>query len=129
MAKCVQKGTHGVLKLSGLIPHGVYTVWVAVFQAPGLTPDFANLIALGALGSPDGSQNAFVASASGKAELSALQPADPLSVFDDQDADNSCLLDKFETLLWVALHVDGQTHGPVPGDECTLAFPGGFSFK
>ena len=130
MAKCVEKGTHVELTLSGLIPHGVYTIWVGVFQAPGLTPDFSNMIALGALGLPEGSQNAFVASAAGKAELSAFQPSDPLSVFDDQDADNSCLLDKFEVGLFAALHVDGQTYGPVPGpDDCALAISGAFRFK
>src|SRR5206468_3729645 len=68
--KCGQKGTHAVLQLSGLVPNGVYTVWVATFQAPGLTPDFANLTGLGALGAPDGSQNVVVASSQGTAEVS-----------------------------------------------------------
>src|SRR5438067_5232117 len=30
--KCVQQGTHAVLELTGLIPHGVYTVWNVVFR-------------------------------------------------------------------------------------------------
>jgi hypothetical protein len=113
MVKCVQKGTHVVIQLSGLIPNGVYTIWVGVFQAPGLTPDYSNIIALGALGQPDGSQNAFVASAHGEAVISAFQPSGPLSAFDDRDS-TGCLLDEFEVLFFVGLHLDGQTHGPTP---------------
>src|SRR6185503_11846439 len=105
MVKCVQKGTHVVIQLSGLIPNGVYTIWVGVFQAPGLTPDYSNIIALGALGQPDGSQNAFVASAHGEAVISAFQPSGPLSAFDDRDS-AGCLLDEFEVLFFVGLHLD-----------------------
>jgi hypothetical protein len=91
-----------------------------------LTPDFSALVGLGALGLPDGSQNHFVASADGKAELSALHPAGALSMFGEV---SGCLLKEYEVLLWLTLHLDNQTHGPTPGDECELAFPGGFSFK
>lgn len=42
---------------------------------------------------------------------------------------SGCLLKEYEVLLWLTLHLDNQTHGPTPGDECELAFPGGFSFK
>ena len=129
-AKCVQNGTHVVLQLSGLIPHGLYTVWVGVFQAPGL-PDFSNIVGLGALGAPDGSQNAFVASSEGKAVLSTIHPSGPLSVFDDR-ASTGCLLDEFEVALFIGLHLDGQTHGGLPHEPdnaCTVAFPGGFDFK
>lgn len=123
--KCGRRGTHAVLQLSGLIPNGVYTVWVATFQFPGLTPDFANLIGLGALGAPDGSQNVFVASANGTAALSVFHPPGDFSIFGSTD----CLADEFEVVLWIPLHLDGQTHGGVPGDECELGFQGGFRFK
>ena len=125
LIKCGQRGTHVVLQLTGLIPNGVYTVWVATFQAPGLTPDFANMIGLGSLGAPDGSENVVLASPRGTAALSVFHPPGDLSIFGSTD----CLSDEFEVLLWVPLHLDGQTHGGVPGDECQLAFPGGFSFR
>jgi hypothetical protein len=98
---------------------------VATFQAPGLTPDFANLIGLGALGALDGSQNVVVANARGKATLSVFHPPGDFSIFGSSD----CLSDEFEVLLWLPLHLDGQTHGGVPGDECRLGFQGAFSFK
>ena len=125
LMKCGPKGTHVVLHLSGLIPNGVYTVWVATFQAPGLTPDFANLIGLGALGAPDGSENVVLASPHGTAQLSVFHPPGDFSIFGSTD----CLSDEFEVLLWLPLHLDGQTSGPVPGDECALGFQGAFSFK
>ena len=125
LIKCGTRGTHAVLQLTGLIPNGVYTVWVATFQAPGLTPDFANLIGLGALGEPDGSQNVVLASPQGTAALSVVHPPGDFSIFGSTD----CLSDEFEVLLWLPLHLDGQTHGSVPGDECQLGFQGAFSFK
>jgi len=123
--KCGRKGTHVTLQLTGLIPNGVYTVWVGTFQAPGLTPDFANLIGLGALGAPDGSQNVIVASPNGTAALSVFHPPGNLSMFGSSE----CLSEEFEVLLWLPLHLDGQTHGGVPGDECELGFQGGFRFR
>ncbi len=123
--KCGQKGTHVVLQLSGLIPHGVYTVWVATFVAPGLTQDFANLVGVGALGAPDGSQNTIIASEDGEGELSVFHPAGELSFFGSA----GCLTDEYEVLLWIPLHTDGHTHGGVPGDPCTLGFQGAFRFK
>ncbi len=125
LIKCGQRGTHVVLQLTGLIPNGVYTVWVATFQAPGLTPDFANMIGLGALGEPDGSQNVVLASPHGTATVSVFHPPGDLSIFGSTD----CLSDEFEVLLLLPLHLDSQTHGSVPGDECQLGFPGAFSFK
>src|SRR5207247_7434005 len=58
-AKCDSKGTHITVHLSGLIPHGVYTMWVLV----GAGND-----GVGSLGKPDGSQNVFHVSASGEAD-------------------------------------------------------------
>jgi hypothetical protein len=123
--KCGQKGTHVALQLTGLIPHGVYTVWVAVFESPGLTPDFTHMIGVGALGAPDGSQNTIVASEDGEGELSVFHPSGALSYFGSA----GCLTDEFEVLLWVPLHLNGQTSGGVPGDECNLGFQGAFRFK
>ena len=125
-AQCVPGGTLVRVKLRGLVPHGVYTIWVAPFVAPGLTLDFAGIVGLGALGNPDGSENHFVASADGAGELSVLHPAGALSVF---GAVSDCLLEDYEVVLFPGLHLDGQTHGGSPGDECQLSFAGSFSFK
>lgn len=110
--KCVRKGTHIVFHLSGLIPKGVYTVWVVPFKDPGFTPDFANMIGEGSLGMPDGSQNTFVASESGKGSLSAIHPGGDLSEWGFVDG---CLLYEFEIHLIGAYHIDGQTYGATPG--------------
>lgn len=125
LLKCVQRGSHVVLQLSGLLPNGVYTVWLATFQSPGVTPDFANMTGLGALGAPDGSENVFLASANGTATLSVFHPPGDLSMF----GSTGCLSDEFEVALLIPLHLDGQTHGGVPGDECQLGFQGAFSFR
>ena len=119
--QCREGGSEVRVKLKGLVPNGVYSIWVGVFDAP----DLANIIGLGALGSPDGSQNHFVASAEGTGEVSVVEPAGALSVFGQV---TNCLLNEAEVLLWPGLHLDGQTHGPSPGDECQLSFAGSFSF-
>jgi hypothetical protein len=115
-AQCLTQGTHVVLKLQGLIPRGVYTIWSLTFRAPGFDPSFANLIGLGALGDADGSENSFRASESGEGALSALVNAGPLSVF---GAIGACGLDEFEWHVVGAYHIDGQTHGATPGPDGT----------
>jgi hypothetical protein len=130
-ARCSDGGTHFKLKLKNLVPNGVYTIWLAAFQAPGLTPDFANLIGMSALGLPDGSQNSFVASAKGEAELSVLQLAGPYSDMPGVLGATipACLFDTFEFQLYGAYHPDGQTHGPHPGDACAFTVQFGFDFS
>jgi hypothetical protein len=110
--KCDSLGTHVAMQLSGLIPNGVYTIWLLTFEEPGFTPDLAHLIGEGSLGPPDGSKNRFVASSAGKASLSVRQPAGELSEFGEV---TDCLFDEFEFHLVGAYHPDGQTYGPTPG--------------
>ena len=55
----LQQGTKVALNLKGLIPNGVYSIWVLTFKLPGYHATFANLIGNGALGFSDGSQNTF----------------------------------------------------------------------
>jgi hypothetical protein len=125
--KCIQQGTHAVLELTGLIPNGVYTVWNVVFRSPGFDPTFANLIGLGAIGAPDGSENSFVADATGAGEVSAITPGGRLSTF---GSIASCALTgEFEFHLVGAYHIDGQTHGPVLGPDGTAVEQFGFPFK
>jgi hypothetical protein len=110
--KCSRQGTRVNMKLVGLIPGGVYTIWLLTFEEPGFTLDFAHLIGEGSLGPPDGSKNSFVASSAGKASLSVHQPAGALSEFGEA---TDCLFDEFEFHLVGAYHPNGQTYGPTPG--------------
>jgi hypothetical protein len=114
--KCINAGTHVVIHMKGLIPNGVYSIWVVVFKFPGSDPTFANIIAGGALGPADGSKNAFTASPAGTASLSAILPAGPLS---EGGSVGNCLSSEYEVQLWGAYHIDGLTSGGSPGDEST----------
>lgn len=106
---CVQSGTLTVLHLSGLLPKGVYTIWNVIPSATaGVAP-----VAVGSLGTDDGTQNTFHASASGEGQISAITPAGPLSVRGTYPA---CGLSADPELhLVVAYHFDNQTHGTGPG--------------
>lgn len=138
--KCTSDGTHVTMHLSGLIPKGVYTVWVVIFDGPfGEASEtkpapFGNLVGAGVLGAPDGSENGFQASASGEAQLSAMMPTGLLSwsgpgflnhYYDLQ----GCLLDEYEFHLLALYHFDGQEYGPVPGFEHGGAEQIGFMFQ
>ncbi len=114
--KCINAGTHVVVHLKGLIPNGVYTMWVVTFKSPGFDWTTANAIGVGALGPGDGSKNAFTASPSGTASLSATMPAGTMSEFGSV---NNCLSSEYQVQLWGVIHMDGLTHGGSPGDEST----------
>lgn len=125
LLQCLNRGSHVVFQLNGLVPNGVYTVWLGIFESPGVTPDFAHMIGLGALGAPDGSENVILASPNGTAALSVFHPTGDLSIFGTV----GCLSDEFEVMLFFPLHLDGQTHGGEPGNECELGFQGAFRFR
>jgi hypothetical protein len=114
-AKCQGDGTHVVLHLSGLIPNGTYTIWVLVFDGPfpSSTSLFQNLVGIGALGLPDGSENSFQASASGDGEITVFVLPQVLSAM-PYDL-TGCLLDQVEFHLVGVYHSDGHTYGRVPG--------------
>ena len=119
--KRVRAGSHVVSNFSGLIPNGQFTAWILIFDAPGFDGSIlANLFSFGALGLPDGSESAFVASSSGEGQISAVLPPGPLSVIHSRGFDG-CLTDEFEFHLAVAYHGDGLNHGPAPGPVCTWA--------
>jgi len=126
---CTDYGTNVAMQFQGLIPNGVYSIWVLTFKLPGFHGTFDNLIGNGALGSIDGSENAFIASSAGTASLSVTTHAESLSLFGSVD---NCLFSEYEVYLAVAYHLDNLTHGGTPGDPATwvvqFAFPfmGGF---
>jgi hypothetical protein len=119
-AKCDNKGTHVVIHLSGLIPHGVYSAWFLRFDNQG------GLTAEGSLGAPDGSQNAFSVSSDGTAELSVFQAAGQLAMFGSV---SGCALDS-GFVVAIAYHLDNQTHGGTPsaGNDCLIGIPIAFGF-
>lgn len=106
------RGTHVVIQLSGLIAHGVYTLWVVPFAEPGFTSDHAHMTGEGTLGPADGSKGSFRASAGGRAAIAVHHPAGPLSVFGEV---GGFLPDEFEVHLVGAYHPNGQVYGPTPG--------------
>lgn len=109
----VGEGTRLALELNGLIPDGVYTVWSDFYVAPGLTPDFANSVAFGSFGATDGSENSFVAASDGTASFEGIQPPGPMSAYGEAPA---YALDPgiSDYILFIAYHIDGQTHGIEP---------------
>jgi hypothetical protein len=125
--KCINAGTHVVIHLKGLIPNGVYTMWIVTFKSPGFDGTFVNQIGEGSLGAPDGSQNAFTASAAGTASLSVITPAESLSEFGSV---GNCFSSEYEVQLAAAYHLDNLTHGGTPGeDPTTWVVPFAFPFK
>ena len=127
--KCQGNGTRVTVRYTGLIPNGVYSAWAVVFGPGPALPDGSNLLGAGALGRPDGSQNHFRASSTGEGGLDVIMPAGVLSFI--PYTIGSCLLNDppiGEVQIHTAYHIDGQTHGGVPGDDCSVAIPLAFSF-
>jgi hypothetical protein len=126
-AECTNEGVRVSVKLTGLIANGVYTLENLTFREPGFEPTLANLVGLGAAGTPDGAQNVFKASPTGDGSLTVTTAAGPLSV---KGAIASCpLRDEFEWHVVALYHVDGESHGPVPGPDGTFAEQLGFIFS
>jgi hypothetical protein len=124
--KCIQEGTHVTIHVSGLIPDGVYTVWMLIFDgpfgvaAPGKPAPFGHLVGIGSLGANDGSQNAFQASASGQGQISVIVPPQAPSSTGPPFLNNryileGCLLDEIGVHLSGVYHFDGESHGSDPG--------------
>jgi hypothetical protein len=125
--QCVANGTRVTLRLTHLIPRGVYTIWNIVFKEPGFEPTFANVIGLGAIGSSDGTGNVLRASASGEGAITATTPSGPLSVMGTIGA--CAPSDQFEWHVVGSYHIDGRSHGPALGPDGTAVEQFGFIFK
>ena len=111
--KCINAGTHAVIHLKGLIPNGVYSVWLPVFNEMGTR------IAFGAFGAIGGSQNfnGFMANAEGNATVSLIKPGGTMETDGtdpSQGAVSNCLADHYESHLAIAYHLDGQPQQPGP---------------
>lgn len=122
VAQCNEQGTQVSMSLTGLIPHGTYSVWVAKPDASD--PTHMKMMGVGALGKNDGSQNTFTADGNGDGYLTATNPGGTLSTF---GSIANCWLTG-EPMVQVAgvYHIDGATHGPVVGPDGT--YVGQFAF-
>lgn len=122
--KCTARGTRTSLHLTGLIPNGVYTIWIFTYKPPEGTM----VSAAGALGAdPNGTGNILVADESGEAFLTALNPAGPLTATGEVAG---CLeTDEFRTLIEGVYHIDGKTYGKFPGPPGSWVEQFSFTFR
>jgi hypothetical protein len=118
---CINQGTKTTVHFSGLVPKGVYTVWLFIFG-----PTDPPLIAWGAAGRLDPVQNSFTASEAGEGQLSVTNPAGPLS---GEGSIGPCWLENFLVHVVLVYHIDGMTYGPLPGPDYTWVFQAAFIFQ
>ena len=110
--KCIEQGTQAVLRLSGLVPFGVYSLQLLLIGGDGAPAG------IGAL-SDDRNGSIFVADEQGEADVSVVHKAGPLSV---QGEVSGCWLaggqnDVMKQPVAVVVgnyHFDGNGDGP-PG--------------
>lgn len=122
--KCLEKGTHVSMHLSGLVPRALYTVWVVVFDEDdkgrgfiddrNLATATKNIVGWAPLGKNDGSENVFRPSASDEAQLTAIDrpdtwPNGPAAGTGRKS--EKCLLDEFEVHFVGGFHLDDETQG------------------
>ncbi len=132
--KCINAGTHVVMQLKGLIPHGVYSLWTLIFEAPGFDGTMNNRIGFGALGAIEGNKNSnsFIADDEGNASISIIRAAGKLEVDGsvnpepDYEGVPNCLSEEFETHLALAYHLNNIAAGP--GAPPTWVVQGAFIF-
>ena len=124
---CVETGTKVDLHLRGLIPNGVYTIANVTFKSPGSGPMLQNMTGLGTLGTPDGAESTFQASAGGDGDISAITPAGSLSMLGSMG--QCALIDAVEWQVMGVYHIDGKTYGPSLGPDGTHVEQFAFVFK
>lgn len=114
--------TEVTVNVRGLVPDGLYTVWVCEFEGDGFKKDardpnmaLENIVGCNPLGKNDGSENWFRATGStGTLEVTDMPGAYTLPPGDTSESP-PCLLTTDQTVLVGVLHMDDRTHGPVPG--------------
>lgn len=108
---------HG--SFTGLIPDGVYTVWLHVLaehkEPHEPVSRFTDLLGSGPAGPSDGSQTTVRAAADGSGSFSSSRAAGDMSMGGQHP---ECSVSEAEGLLFVLnYHIDGKTHGPFPGPD------------
>lgn len=127
--ECSPEGTQVNLRVTGLIPDGVYTIWNVSVKDPGFDPaaEMFNIVGIGASGKGDGSDNTFVAGPDGTAEITTISQGGDLSMFGEL---SDCpLSEQFEWHVVGTYHLDGRTYGPDLGPDGTVAEQFGFIFQ
>ena len=107
------------LTFGNLVPNGAYTIW---YNRVTMPPNYKEVFT--PIGTSDGSQNAFKADSKGNAKynlkLKALPDSSNLT-WENYVAmyvtKKTPIIDNITwTLIAVAYHSDGITHGPIPGE-------------
>lgn len=138
--KCVEGGTYVSLDVQGLIPGGLYTGWVVVFEEPGFSGTLQSLmktiVGVAPVGAPDGSESIFRASESGTGQLTAITPRGSVLQFPSLKADwpdrrgiKECGLIEYEFHVIVDYKYTGETFEQSPGPAGTHVEQFGFIFK
>jgi hypothetical protein len=122
---CVNRGTLVSMHLTGLVPRGVYSAWIPV-TAGNIFPPAIAATAMGSVLGDTTFVNTFNASASGEGQLTLIQPAGTGTLMPGPIP--LCLLDTAHFEIHVAYHMDGQTHGGVPGPPPTWVVQERFLF-
>ncbi len=119
--RCNGRATFYEMEFSGLIPNGVYTVWVSPLLSQKTvqsvwTPD-TDMLGLGALGGSGGLKNIVLADEMGNAVLTGDMGSGPLSNFGEIA---SCVLTSARGLAMIVdYHIDGNTYGDTAGPDHT----------
>lgn len=122
----INKGTNIAINLQGLIPNGLYSIWVLTFKLPGFHNSFVHLIGNGALGLNSGSGNTFTASSAGTAFIPATMHAQSLSLFGSV---GDCLCSEYEVHLMAAYHSNNLIHNGTPGNPDSWVTQFSFPFR
>ena len=110
---CTGQGTRLNVNIEGLIPNGVYSLWVMPFQPPGFDTAYTNVSGFGSAGENNGSENVFTASSSGSARFHVTHPAGALSSFGSV---SGCMAsDEYEVHFVGIYHIDGKPGTTTPG--------------
>ncbi len=123
---CVNQGTAIAISLQGLIPNGVYSLWIFTFKSPGFHNNFDHLIGNGVLKLTNGAENIFTASSDGSASLSAIIHRQSLSIVGSV---GDCLFSEYEIHFMAAYHLNYVIHNGTPGNPNTWVTQFFFPFR
>lgn len=106
--KCIPGlGTLALFKFDGLVPRGLYSIFLFVRESPSAPVGFGRLPSILPIES-----GSFTTTWFGDAHAVAIVPAGPLSFTGSAP---QCLLDYGQVNIIFVYQVDGQLNGPVPG--------------
>ena len=116
LVSCSGKTTNFKLQFTGLIPNGVYTVWVGPLSV-SKSANPSDALGLGALGGQSGNKNIIITDDQGVGELIESMPSGPLTNFGTL---STCALTSNKGMaLILDYHIDGETYGSTNGPDHT----------